>query len=682
MGDGLFDQFFQELGATLKGTDQLPDLSKQFAELKTDQERVSYILKLDCIDDVFKLPKEVLGKSSSISTQIRSQGNKIFQARDYLQALLCYNDSVAHAPLYRGSESTDVDLSYALANRSAALFFLKSYELCIQDVELTLQTGYPEKLHYKLYDRKGKCFLKIGKSSEARVCFENAQKALEKCDLERKKKITWTNDMTKWIEKCKDEKLQENVLMLKKPEVKKAPSLDGGSHERFLSLSSACDVSYTPEKGRFIVAARDIKPGEIVLVEKPYASVVLLAKYVSHCHHCYCHYLAAIPCHQCGIARFCSDACRQEAWHSYHQTECLCLDILHNSGIGKFGHLALRTVTKSGLQFMIKYQEDLKAGLFTAASKEVEGCTPEGLYKEDDYNTIYHLVTHASDRGPNDLFRRAAMAVFILRCLEQVGFFSQVEVNVDESAAASLAELKSFVGGCLLSHLQLMPCNAHEVSELELDHSSVATSVCAEIGAGIYATLSLFNHSCDPGVTRNFCGDTCVLRTIKAIRKGEEVADNYGVVYAVQSKVERDAKLRPQYYFDCHCEACLSDWPLYPDIPSVNPKWKCDNCSEPVDDVSDLDETAEASTSEIECHKCHVKQNIKEKAQQLQQSNDKYQKAFNQLLECNVVDTLPVFIEHLSVLEKSVIKPYRDINNCQETLKQTFSLLGNCHVYQ
>ena len=75
------------------------------------------------------------------------------------------------------------------------------------------------------------------------------------------------------------------------------------------------------------------------------------------------------------------------------------------------------------------------------------------------------------------------------------------------------------MGSVLLKHLQNLPCNAHELAEMELSSaggssSSVSgTSVSGssresivhnEIGAAVFGTLSLLNHSCDPNVVRHY----------------------------------------------------------------------------------------------------------------------------------------------------------------------------------
>lgn len=66
-----------------------------------------------------------------------------------------------------------------------------------------------------------------------------------------------------------------------------------------------------------------------------------------------------------------------------------------------------------------------------------------------------------------------------------------------------LTQDEVFVGGLLLHHLQILKFNAHEISELQLESSrklNAARSVF--LGGGLFPTLALFNHSCDPGIVR------------------------------------------------------------------------------------------------------------------------------------------------------------------------------------
>ena len=51
-------------------------------------------------------------------------------------------------------------------------------------------------------------------------------------------------------------------------------------------------------------------PGEVLLIEKPYSSILLPEYYSSHCQTCFQRVLAPMPCWCCSKVRFCSDECR------------------------------------------------------------------------------------------------------------------------------------------------------------------------------------------------------------------------------------------------------------------------------------------------------------------------------------------------------------------------------------
>ena len=225
------------------------------------------------------------------------------------------------------------------------------------------------------------------------------------------------------------------------------------------------------------------------------------------------------------------------------------------------------------------------------------------------------------------------------------------------------------VGGLLLSHLQLLPCNAHEVSELSLDPLDVAHSTTHEIGAAIYATLSLFNHSCTPAVTRHFHGDVCIVRTVRAIHPGEEVADNYGAVYEVQPRdVRRYEILEPQYYFTCNCDACVNDWPQFDVLQTLPTKWRCRSSLKLLEDHDSA-----------KCDVSFSKEDSVTLTDLLNASDTKFQTAFAHLLRCEWEKALPLLLGHLEVLD-NVVPPHKAFSSSQEALKQCYNFMGNCHI--
>jgi hypothetical protein len=60
-------------------------------------------------------------------------------------------------------------------------------------------------------------------------------------------------------------------------------------------LINVCSDRYTVEQGRHVITNRDLKMGDILFVERPYAFVVLPDQYRAHCHNCCASYTAPVP---------------------------------------------------------------------------------------------------------------------------------------------------------------------------------------------------------------------------------------------------------------------------------------------------------------------------------------------------------------------------------------------------
>lgn len=429
-----------------------------------------------------------IGKDNTVSKAVRETGNVNYGKKNWNYALECYSKSVAYA------EKDSQELAMALGNRAACLLNLGFIAEAFVDVSraLTVQ-DIDDSYRDKLNSRKDVC-------------------------------------MTRIIE-TKEIPPRESVVEMKSKNL------------YFDSCCSKIELKENKELGRFMIATDDIRTGEVLIVEKPFSSVLLHYAFYVHCSRCFVQSPVLVECPDCASAMYCSTECLANH-KNVHRFECPILEHLVHLEAGPSELLAVRILIDGC------YGE-------TPITTLTEEEPVDDMYRSSDIRRVFNLVGNGSKRSIGDLFRRGFSAAVLVRALKNfTNFFKEFPVTESEAR------------GFILHLLQSLPCNAHEISASFKSGNlgRQEAQLQKEIGAAVYSTLSLINHSCEPNVVRHSFGDYCIIRAIRSIRQGEEIVDNYGYHYATQDKEERQQSLMRQYYFQCECEACIGNWPLYNDI--------------------------------------------------------------------------------------------------------------------
>ncbi|EOA98398.1 SET and MYND domain-containing protein 3, partial [Anas platyrhynchos] len=87
-------------------------------------------------------------------------------------------------------------------------------------------------------------------------------------------------------------------------------------------------------------------------------------------------------------------------------------------------------------------------------------------------------------------------------------------------------------------------CNCFTISNGEMQ----------DVGVGLYPSMSLLNHSCDPNCVIIFEGYQLLLRSVREIQIGEELTISY--IESLMPTSERQKQLMRQYCFECDCHLC------------------------------------------------------------------------------------------------------------------------------
>jgi hypothetical protein len=635
----------------------------EFSKLKTNFERFKYVWNYEnqllnneyqqFIDTKLIETEKADTKDLEKALKHREDGNTFYKKNQLTDALIKYNHSLKYSPL----ENNNNNIALTYSNRSAIFLALKKYQLCLNDIEQAFKHNYPSNSRHKLVDRKVDCLVKLNKQNEAISYLKNV---LENDQL------SYNDEIIKNF---------EAKLSILETEGLKQPDI---SEPALPNDSKSFKIEHSYECGNYIKSLKTIEIGEQVLVEYPFASVLLKENISTNCYDCMKRLNPADMnitfCKYCVNVSYCSESCCQHSWSTNHSDECKYFRlIVYKFGISHMEHLALRIVLNAKYDYLKSIEKELLEfeSEYEATGKQYE-INSAKTYESNDYKNLFHLVTHSNKRVSSDLVRRCMVAGLFTKLLVKTKFFGN-EANEDSDEFY-------FIGGLILRHLQSISCNAHEINEFQYNLNSMATSITSGVGAGIFAMMSLFNHSCDPHVTRNFNGTACVLRTIRRVRENEQIFDNYGKLYAVNDYDDRQFKLQDQYFFDCKCEPCESKWPLYDAIVDDVAKiqYRCDTCFRTTDKIKE--NVFDCCFSFLDMLK-----NVK---MRIEKDNKYCKKALKDLLEAKSPDKVKLddamvkFIRYMTYIDIYVAtKPFQGFNDCQEALKQCFNMLGNRHDF-
>lgn len=534
-------------------------------------------------------------KDINLAKQNREDGNVAFQEGRFDMALLSYTEAMRYAPCHPTLGEGE-ELALAAANRSAAFEKLKQYSPCLEDIEMALSAGYPTNGLYKLYIRQCKCELQLGRIPKAQKAFDAAVDAIEWSGLNKGTRSDLTGGLQEaFIHLARDAEagaeeearrmnlpcrprraVPANLLEKTTQQMEREGMPDifvlKSSNVSIPAASTAVEFKYEPSKGRHCVASRDIDCGDVLFVESPIVSTICDDHYEFICLVCLRYTINPLPCPTCSDASFCSLACRTAALATFHKWECKLQHVFQHTGIRDLPLLLLgfRAVTQKPLEYFVRNEDKFDSHRPTQYGMD-------GVYDTRDYSSLYNLCTHGAQREPYDIYTKTIFGVFLLRCLQEVGYFKSM---VAGSPGLSLADEEVLVGRLLTHFMQCIQFNTHTIeamyenrlvawdAETRLWKNAAKFNVgdgveTVRIGGGVYPTLALVNHSCDPNFAIVFWGRVAIAVATRRIAMGEEINDNYGANYSNMELQEREEFLKKSHWFECGCKACSDNYPEY-----------------------------------------------------------------------------------------------------------------------
>ncbi|XP_067655261.1 SET and MYND domain-containing protein 4-like [Haliotis asinina] len=618
---------------------------KSFFHLDTNSKRIAFIHKKNFINDVAWLPlywdscHSMLRKSTEKAVRYRGDGNKYFQKKQYKSAIQCYTKSIQHASMSELHQNPAFALG--LGNRSAALFHLKQYQACIGDITMALASGCPHPTADKLRIRKIHCLVHQGLVQEAQQAIRDFKKYVSGLtDSEKKVKDKLQDDIASL-------ELQLSQNWFREPDGqadRQLPQLFQGPSEVITQACSPVEMRHTCSQGRHLVAKQAIPAGATLIVERPYAAVLLPDHLHSHCHSCFeILSLAPIPCRKCCVVLYCSVECRDAAWAMHHGVECQYQDLLSSVGIA---HLSLRIILTAGLKFLLAFSDQDRDCVIRGL--------PGGPKYQRDYQAVHDLLTHEQDMEAEDLFQYSLTACLLLRVLIDAGWFPD-GVPLDDQLTDSMMCIGSF----LLRHILQLVCNAHAITELQVsqvaDSDLVDSKSQVRVATAIYPTASLMNHSCDPTIISSFQRDVLVVRSVKDVADGQEIFNCYGPHCKRMGLAERQQALSSQYFFHCQCQACVEE----EQSTHEDKIQRCPACS--IDQVS----------APAQCPVCLY--NSETLASDTRQADHLFQQGLDRLQQMDIAGAVVRFTQCVELRE-------RFMDRLQTPLCEARDCLARCHA--
>ncbi|KAB7496287.1 Histone-lysine N-methyltransferase ASHR1 [Armadillidium nasatum] len=220
-----------------------------------------------------------------------------------------------------------------LMKRAWINIMLLKFDEAREDAYRSLQYHFDPSVMWNSYEVLGHCYAKIGKHNTAEGFFSQALERLKKSNLDQKRKTVTEMRINSIFKKIKGRKdiggAAKNIT-----EVLTTPQVSYGVNETLMCATDAVEVNVKEKTDRGLYATKDIDPGDVIMVEKPFVSVLCRENFETHCINCFKRLKSPIPCDTCSRVWFCSEECLKDT-NGLHSSECRVLHLLYESEICK-----------------------------------------------------------------------------------------------------------------------------------------------------------------------------------------------------------------------------------------------------------------------------------------------------------------------------------------------------------
>ncbi|GIL49275.1 hypothetical protein Vafri_5404 [Volvox africanus] len=330
-------------------------------------------------------------------------------------------------------------------------------------------------------------------------------------------------------------------------------------------------------KGRHLIATRPFAPGEIILQQDPYVSVLSEKQTPWFCDFCYSYCQRPLRCSRSKLARYCCKDHQRLAWAAGYKEECEALVRCSPRVPPPTIRLAARLLWRRARSLQQQQQQQAQE---VQEVQKVQQPGPVHVHhhppRDSDHEGLWQLQHHWDrlDDRRKELFAQMAIVTrqymygsLDIPCPADDDGGDGATFGVNGAAAASQAAqsgLASRPGAwpgfrTVAQLLSLLSCNCHTVCDEEL----------RPLGIALYPTGALVNHSCNPTAVQTFRGRTLLLKALTPLAPGDEVTIAY--IELAATRQERREMLAESYFFDINATDAPQPQPSPPQSPPPLP---------------------------------------------------------------------------------------------------------------
>ncbi|OCK85106.1 SET domain-containing protein [Lepidopterella palustris CBS 459.81] len=287
-------------------------------------------------------------------------------------------------------------------------------------------------------------------------------------------------------------------------------------------------IDKSPIAGNGLFAGKAVPAGESILsISRPLIGTLNVVHLPDTCANCFTWTTGSLigsrtyvpdgltvkKCAGCQLVRYCSKKCQKESWKRFHKDECE----LTRSMIGK----DIPTAVRATMQILI-----MRA---------------KGLINDETWSSILRLESHVDDMRATGGDRWAEIQLMA----QGAWSFSGTRLTFTRDFATEM--FARILTNCL----------------------TLVTPTFDPIGICLDPLAACANHSCDPNAVVVMDGPEMSFRSLKSIKKDEEIFISY--IDVTNPHARRQHELKQRWYFSCTCSKCQKGPNLREDLFNFAP---------------------------------------------------------------------------------------------------------------